>query len=93
MPFAKSLKYDHIAWAAREELIAIRSDNLLEVEYYNEKSISEFWIRRQQEYSSIAKEALVILIPFATTYICETAFSSLLLIKNKHKSLVIWRLG
>ena len=85
MPFAKSLKYDHIAWAAREELIAIRSDNLLEVEYYNEKSISEFWIRRQQEYSSIEKEALVILIPFPTTCRCETAFSSLILIKNKHR--------
>ena len=43
---------------SREELIDIRSDNLLEVEY-NEKSISEFWIRRQQEYPSITKEALV----------------------------------
>ena len=50
-PFAKSLKCDHIAWTAREELIDIRSDNLLEVDY-NEKSISEFWIRRQQEYPS-----------------------------------------
>ena len=56
-PFAKSLKYDHIPWAAREELIDIKSDNLLEVEY-NEKSSSELWIRRQQEYPSIAKEVV-----------------------------------
>ena len=53
-PFAKSLKYDHITWTAQEELIDIRSDNLLKVEF-NEKSISEFWFRRQQEYPAIGK--------------------------------------
>lgn len=85
MPFAKSLKYDHITWVAQEELIEIRSDDSVELEF-NEKSLTEFWIRRQQEYPSIAKEALINLMPFATTYLCETAFSTLLIIKNKHRS-------
>lgn len=84
-PFAPTLQYDHIPWKVREELIEIRSDNTLEIEF-NSKSISEFWLRRQEEYPTIANEALLNLIPFATTYLCETAFSSLLLIKNKHRS-------
>ncbi|XP_077291308.1 zinc finger BED domain-containing protein 5-like [Arctopsyche grandis] len=67
-PFAKSLIYNHITSTAQEELIDIRSGNLLEVEF-NEKSISEVWLRRQQEYPAIGKEALVTLIPFATTYL------------------------
>lgn len=86
-PFAKSLKYDHIKWVLQEELIDIRSDNSIEFEF-NEKSITEFWIRRQQEYPSISKEALLKLMPFATTYLCETAFSSLLIIKSKHRSCI-----
>jgi len=85
MPFAKTLKYDHINWGAQEELIDIRSENSLELEFH-EKCLTEFWICRQKEYPAIAKEALLRLMPFATTYLCETAFSSLLVIKNKHRS-------
>ena len=36
-----------------------------------------------QSYSDVAKTALKKLIPFATTYECETAFSTLLAIKTK----------
>ncbi|KAL4125849.1 hypothetical protein QTP88_010089 [Uroleucon formosanum] len=75
-PFSTSLKYDHIPWAIKEQLIEIREDSTLESEFH-EKELSEFWLRRQQEYPLISKAALLILIPFASTYLCETAFSQL----------------
>ncbi|KAL4142116.1 hypothetical protein QTP88_004636 [Uroleucon formosanum] len=53
-----------ISLAAREQLIEIREDSTLEAEF-NEKELTEFWLRRQQEYSVISKVALLILIPFA----------------------------
>lgn len=84
-PFSTSLKYDHIPWAIKEQLIEIREDSTLESEFH-EKELSEFWLRRQQEYPLISKAALLILIPFASTYLCETAFSQLQIIKNQHRS-------
>jgi len=68
------LKYDHVSWAAKELLIEIRKNSTLETEF-NEKELTEFLLRQQQEYPVISKEALLILMPFASTYICETAFS------------------
>ena len=48
---------------------------------FSEKSCSDFWIEMAQTY--ISKIALKVLIPFPTTYECESAFSSLLGIKPK----------
>jgi hypothetical protein len=70
---------------ALEELIEIRSDSILETEF-NERELADFWIRLQEEYPSVAKAASYIIILFASTYLWETAFSSLLEIKNKHKA-------
>jgi hypothetical protein len=57
----------------------------LETEF-NEKELTTFWLRRQQEYPVISKATLLILIPFALTYFCETAFLQHKIIKNKHRS-------
>jgi hypothetical protein len=51
---------------------------------FNERELADFWIRRQQ-YPSIEKAAFAIIIPSASTYVCETAFSLLFIIKNKGK--------
>ncbi|CAI6354690.1 unnamed protein product [Macrosiphum euphorbiae] len=64
-----------------------QEDSTLEAEL-NEKELTEFWLRQQQEYPVISKAALLILIPFALTYLCETAFSQLQIIKNKHRSCI-----
>ncbi|XP_022164952.1 SCAN domain-containing protein 3-like [Myzus persicae] len=80
-PFSTSLKYDHIPWSIKEQLIEIREDSTLESEFH-EKELSEFWLRRQQEYPLISKAALLILIHFASTYLYETAFSQLQIIKK-----------
>jgi len=80
IPFSISLKYDHISWAAKEQLIEIRENSTLETKF-NEKELTDFWLRRQ-EYPVISKAALLIFIPFASTYLCEIAFSQLQIIKT-----------
>jgi len=37
VPFSISLKYDHIPWAAKEKLIEIREDSILETEFHKKE--------------------------------------------------------
>ena len=53
---------------------------------FSEKSCSDFWIEMAQSYPDISKMALKVLIPFPTTYECESAFSALLAIKPKARN-------
>ena len=38
------------------------------------------------EYPDLYDKALLILLPFATSYLCETGFSALTAIKSKHRA-------
>lgn len=49
-------------------------------------SIDKFWIKTKNEYPSLYKKAMKMLVPFATTYLCETGFSSITVIKNKFRN-------
>jgi len=51
--------------------------------YLIKKYCSDFWIKMAQTYPSISKMAFKVLIPFPTTYDCESAFLALLTIKPK----------
>src|SRR6218665_1178598 len=53
---------------------------------FSEMCCSDFWIEMAQSYPDVAQMALRVLIPFATTYECETAFSTLLAIKTKSRN-------
>ena len=53
---------------------------------FSEKSCSDFWIKMAQTYPDISKMALKVLIPFPTTYECESAFLALLAIKPKARN-------
>ena len=69
----------------QEQFIGIANDgsakNLL-----REMCCSDFWIAMAQPYPDLAKMALKVLIPFATTYECEEAFLTLLHIKTKYRN-------
>ena len=76
----------------------LSQDNLLQEQFidlvndgnarrlFSEKSCSDFWIKMAQTYPDISKMALKVLIPFPTTYECESAFSALLAIKPKARN-------
>ena len=48
--------------------------------------IAQFWFKCLQSYLIFSEGVLRFLIPFSTTYVCETVFSSLLVIKSKYRS-------
>jgi len=69
----------------QEELAELSSDRTLRLQF-NHKPLASFWANCSQEYPLLSAEALNVLLPFATTYLCETAFSAVTAMKTKYRS-------
>ena len=50
---------------------------------FNQKAFASFWLSVLDEYPLLSQKATKILLPFGTTYMCETAFSALTNMKTK----------
>ena len=68
-----------------EQLIEMSCDRNLMNEFKKE-NLCNFWIQWRGEYKDIAEKAVKFLMPFTTSYLCETGFSSMLIIKNKYRT-------
>ena len=53
---------------------------------FSSKNLAQFWCSFAQAYPRLVKKAMIALIPFGTTYLCEPGFSALLSIKTKQQS-------
>lgn len=53
---------------------------------FDQTTLDEFWLKMQAEYSALSRKAVNKLLPFTTTYLCETAFSTMSIIKTKHRN-------
>ncbi len=58
----------------QEQLIELKSDSRLK-ELFSSSPLSSFWAALMQEYPELCDVALKILLPFASTYLCEAGFS------------------
>jgi hypothetical protein len=72
----------HLPMEKQEQLAELQSDRTLQLKY-GELSLLRFWILAKREYPAIAEEAVITLLPFSTTYLCQLGFSALTNI-NKH---------
>ena len=72
---------DKLKLEEQEQLAEIRMDRTLQLKY-NQMNINNFW----QDYPEISQQAVQIILPFFTTYLCESAFLSLSHIKTKSRS-------
>ena len=70
---------------AEEELAELSRDRRLMMSF-NHTALASFWLSIADEYPFLSKKATTILLPFATTYMCETAFSALTNTKTKYRS-------
>ena len=71
--------------AAEEELIDLK--NSFEAKsWFSEQQLQEFWAKSFQKFPVVAEIAIRNLLPYQTTYLCEEAFSQLLILKNKYRS-------
>ncbi|XP_063931161.1 zinc finger BED domain-containing protein 5-like [Zophobas morio] len=76
----------HILQLAEEEeqVIELSCDSSLKLQYDKDK-LFEFWSSVSHEYRVISTAALKVLLPFATSNLCETGFSALAVIKDKYR--------
>ncbi|GBM06132.1 Zinc finger BED domain-containing protein 5 [Araneus ventricosus] len=68
-----------------ENLIELSSDTQLEAKFKT-VSLTIFLSDVFDEYPNLAKQAIRILLPFATTYLCETGFSKYVATKTKYRN-------
>ena len=48
--------------------------------------VTDFWLRMASSYPEISKNALKKLLPFSSTWLCESAFSTHLNVKTKQRN-------
>ena len=64
-----------------EELAEISCDRTLKISFMQQQ-LSKFWLTIASEYPLLSQKAVKILLPFATTYLCEAEFSALTNLKT-----------
>lgn len=70
---------------SKECFIDLISDSSMK-DAFKEKSLIDFWMGTKTEYPSVFEQAIIFLLPFVTSYLCESGFSELLFIKNKYRN-------
>ena len=69
----------------QEQLAELSSDRTLRLQL-SRLTLLSFWLACFQEYSLLSDKAINVLLPFSTTYLCETAFSAVTAMKTKYRS-------
>lgn len=69
----------------REELVDVTSDRGLQNKFET-NTLTEFWVIVSREHPELGKQALGHLLQFGSTYLCESTFSAMTLIKTKQRN-------
>ena len=70
---------------AAKQFIDLSSDLTLK-SIYNPNLLISFWIKARTEFALVGCKALRDLVPFATSYLHETGFSAVAVIKSKYRN-------
>jgi hypothetical protein len=81
-PFTFNLDSVDDANMQKHDLIDLQSKTLL-TQGFSNQNLDKFWCSQIAAYAVLAKKAFSALIPFATTYLCESGFSTLVSVKTK----------
>ena len=71
--------------AEEDQLIDMSSNSTLTLRFTSQ-TLSEFWLGVEREYPLNGHKAVNILLPFATSYLCEMGFSTVAALKTKYRS-------
>uniref|UniRef100_A0AAR2KEL9 DUF4371 domain-containing protein n=1 Tax=Pygocentrus nattereri TaxID=42514 RepID=A0AAR2KEL9_PYGNA len=77
----------HFSWIENpfDSLIDLSCDSALKL-IFSQKSLVNFWLHVRSEYPDLSDKAVRFLMPFPTTYLCETGFSMLVVLKTKYRN-------
>lgn len=75
------------------KLSALKEDNLIELtsdralkEELSNLTLPTFWSKMSKEYPKLSEKAIKRLLPFPSTYLCESAFSIMTSMKTKARN-------
>ena len=68
-----------------KQFIDLTSDLTLK-SLYNPNSLISFWVKARSKFPLVGRKALCVLVPFATSYLCEVGFSAVAVIKSKYRN-------
>ncbi|XP_012501552.1 PREDICTED: SCAN domain-containing protein 3 [Propithecus coquereli] len=85
-PFLSSKGNLNLTVTLQAKLLKLATDEGLKINFENTASLPSFWIKVKHEYPELSEIALKSLLPFPSTYLCETGFSTLSVIKTKHRN-------
>ncbi|KAK9504522.1 hypothetical protein O3M35_010838 [Rhynocoris fuscipes] len=84
-------KYDDfgVTTAEHEMIIGLSSDSTLKQMFRDENNIVTFWLRVKNDFPTLTNKALEILLPFVTSYLSETGYSTVAVLKIKYRSRLV----
>ena len=85
-PFG-SEKSDPKSLEAQEELADLSSNVVLKAEF-KKKTLSNFWLEIKSEFPILSNLAVDVLLPFVSTYLCESAFSVMTDVKYSKRNCI-----
>ena len=85
MPFQCQSETARLPMNETEQLIELSCDDGMK-ETFHTLSVIEFWFDMRDSYPELSIQALKLMVPFATSYLCESGFSSLVAIKTRYRS-------
>lgn len=53
---------------------------------FKQLPLEEFWLAVRKEYVELGQKAIHRLLQFSTTYLCESAFSTMTFLKSKYRN-------
>lgn len=69
-----------------EDILADLSSDVTLKNFKNDSSIDKFWIKVHSEYAMLSEKALRVLLPFPSTYLCESGFSTVTVTKTEYRN-------
>lgn len=69
-----------------EDMLADLSSDVTLKNLKNNSSLDTFWIEVHSEYEVLSEKALGVLLPFPSTYLCESGFSAVTATKTKYRN-------
>ncbi|KAI6647160.1 Zinc finger BED domain-containing protein 5-like [Oopsacas minuta] len=68
-----------------EELVRLKQDSGAKA-LFQSASLHSFWCKMLQSYPRLSEKVMWLLMPYPSTYLCEQSFSTMVVMKTKHRN-------